>query len=64
LKVWVQGKQEVEVVDMVLQIRHKIEQSQSEELPLSGVTKQQLQTRLDDIIYTLPEDMRAVLRNC
>ncbi|XP_059488518.1 protein DENND6A isoform X2 [Neocloeon triangulifer] len=64
LKLWVQGKKEVEVVDMVLQIRHKIEQSQSEELPLSGVTKQQLQTRLDDIIFTLPEDLRSVLKNC
>ncbi|CAB3369135.1 Hypothetical predicted protein [Cloeon dipterum] len=64
LKVWVQGKKEVEVVDMVLQIKHKIEQSQSEELPLSGVTKEQLQKRLDDIIFTLPEDLRAVLKNC
>lgn len=59
---WVQGKEEVEVVDMILRIRHKLEQSQSEELPLSCSTREQLQLRLDDIICMLPDDLRTVLK--
>ncbi|KAF4532616.1 hypothetical protein B566_EDAN011529 [Ephemera danica] len=62
LKVWVKGKEEVEVVDMILRIRHKLEQSQSEDLPLSCSTKEQLQQRVDDIICMLPDDLRTVLK--
>jgi hypothetical protein len=60
--VWVQGKQEVEVVDMILRIRQKLEQSETDELPLSNSTKDQLRLRLDDIICTLPDDLKAVLK--
>ncbi|KAJ9584820.1 hypothetical protein L9F63_020841 [Diploptera punctata] len=62
LKVWVQGKQEVEVVDMILRIRHKLEQSKTEELPLSDTTRDQLRLRMADIICTLPEDLKTVLK--
>ncbi|XP_023722839.1 protein DENND6A isoform X3 [Cryptotermes secundus] len=62
LKVWVQGKQEVEVVDMILRIRHKLEQSETNELPLSSSTKDQLRLRMADIICTLPDDLRTVLK--
>jgi hypothetical protein len=60
--VWVQGKQEVEVVDMILRIRHKLEQSETDELPLSNSTRDQLRLRMDDIICTLPDDLKTVLK--
>ncbi|KAG8225110.1 hypothetical protein J437_LFUL004031 [Ladona fulva] len=59
LKLWVRGKQEVEVVDMILRIRHKLEQSESEDVPLNKSTRQQLKLRMDDIICTLPEDLKT-----
>ncbi|KAK7874564.1 hypothetical protein R5R35_013134 [Gryllus longicercus] len=62
LKDWVQGKQEVEVVDMILRIRNKLEQSEIEDLPLSDTTRNQLRLRMADIICTLPDDLKAVLK--
>nr|CAD7199094.1 unnamed protein product [Timema douglasi] len=62
VKMWVQGKQEVEVVDMILRIRQKLEESELEELHLSDATRNQLKSRMADIIYTLPEDLKTVLK--
>lgn len=62
LKHWVQDKQEVEVVDMILRIRNKLEQSEAEELPLSDTTREQLRLRMADIICTLPDDLKVVLK--
>nr|CAD7463343.1 unnamed protein product [Timema tahoe] len=62
VKMWVQGKQEVEVVDMILRIRQKLEESELEELHLSDATRNQLRSRMADIIYTLPEDLKTVLK--
>lgn len=47
---------------MILRIRHKLEQSETDELPLSDSTKDQLRLRMDDIICTLPDDLKAVLK--
>lgn len=63
LKDWVQGKEEVEVVDMILRIRNKLEQSEIEDLPLSDTTRDQLRLRMADIICTLPDDLKAVLKS-
>ncbi|XP_063220002.1 protein DENND6A isoform X2 [Bacillus rossius redtenbacheri] len=62
MKLWVQGKQEVEVVDMILTIRRKLEQSEIENLPLSDSVRDQLQSRMADIICTLPDDLKTVLK--
>ncbi|XP_039298437.1 protein DENND6A [Nilaparvata lugens] len=62
LKDWVQGKQEVEVVDMILKIRCRLQQCESEEVPLSKEIRQQLQLRVDDIVCTLPDDLKTVLK--
>lgn len=62
MKHWVQDKQEVEVVDMILRIRNKLEQSEAEELPLSDTTREQLRLRMADIICTLPDDLKVVLK--
>lgn len=61
LKKWVVDKKEVEVVDMVLRIKGKLDKCESQELQLAEVTKQQLKVRLQDIICSLPEDLRTVL---
>lgn len=61
LKVWVQGKKEVEIVDMILKIRCKLKQCDAEDVPLSAETRNQLKMRLEDIVCTLPDDLRSVL---
>ncbi|KAK6619936.1 hypothetical protein RUM44_006336 [Polyplax serrata] len=56
---WMRDKKEVEVVDMILKIRSKL---QNTDLPLSTATREQLRARLNEMISTLPEDLRAVLK--
>lgn len=58
---WVQGKKEVEIVDMILKIRCKLKQCDAEDVPLSAETRNQLRMRLEDIVCTLPDDLRSVL---
>lgn len=60
LKSWLIGKQEVEIVDLFLKIRCKItESSQDVDVPTNVHTK--LKKQLDDIIVTLPDDLKTVL---
>lgn len=61
LKKWVVDKKEVEVVDMILRIKCKLERCEADEMPLADKTKEQLKCRLHDIVCTLPEDLGAVL---
>ncbi|XP_075219220.1 protein DENND6B isoform X2 [Lycorma delicatula] len=62
VKDWVQGKQEVEVVDMILKIRCKLEQCETDDINLSKEIRQQLKLRIDDIVCTLPDDLKTVLK--
>ncbi|XP_044740798.1 protein DENND6A [Chrysoperla carnea] len=57
LKQWVEGKAEVEVVDMVLNIRHKIARSSSDE-----ETRDKLTQCLKELFEALPEDLRNILQ--
>lgn len=57
LKQWVQGKQEVEVVDMILRIRHKMTQGDVDE-----ATREQLRLQIADMVLTLPDDLKTVLK--
>nr|SVE75018.1 EOG090X031T [Daphnia dolichocephala] len=60
---WLQGKREVEVVDMVLRLREKLDMSLAEEaLPVSPQTRLHLQGQLDTVLQSLPEDLRSVLK--
>lgn len=60
---WLQGKREVEVVDMVLRLREKLNASMSEEaLPVSPQIRLHLQGQLDTVLQSLPEDLRSVLK--
>ncbi|XP_015516240.1 protein DENND6A [Neodiprion pinetum] len=61
LKTWVQGKQEVEVVDMILRIRQKLDKSYEDDVPISHSVQEKLNERINDIIYTLPDDLQIIL---
>lgn len=63
-KLWVQGRPEVEVVDMVIKIRNKIDECKEQNLPVSDSdkVKQQLNEKLQDIISSLPDDMKNILK--
>ncbi|KAF5284781.1 hypothetical protein FQA39_LY04506 [Lamprigera yunnana] len=62
LKQWVQGKPEVEVVDMVLKIKGKISKCHEQNIRISDVTREQLGERLQDILNSLPEDVKNILQ--
>ncbi|XP_043281251.1 protein DENND6A [Venturia canescens] len=61
LKTWVQDKQEVEVVDMILRIRQKLEKSYDENVPITNSVREMLCERINDITRTLPEDLKIIL---
>lgn len=56
---WMADKEEVELVDMVLRIRNKLEQS--EELNLPDIVCERLNTHVSKIVNTLPDDLQCVL---
>lgn len=59
---WVQGKPEVEVVDMVLKIKNKLSKCENRDIPISDITKRQLNQRLEDILCSLPDDIKSILQ--
>ncbi|XP_066585732.1 protein DENND6A-like [Prorops nasuta] len=61
LKTWVQGKEEVEIVDMVLRIRQKLETSHIEDVALGHSLREKLQERINDITFMLPDDLKNIL---
>ncbi|XP_001947112.2 protein DENND6B [Acyrthosiphon pisum] len=60
---WLEGKQEVEIVDMILKIRQKLDECESKGYPLNKRIKDQLKVKMDDIICSLPDDLKNVLSN-
>lgn len=58
---WLNGKEEVEIVDMILKIKNKIEEIDNEDLHLNEITQIQLKNRLNDIILSLPDDLRNII---
>lgn len=60
---WLEGKQEVEIVDMILKIRQKLDECESKGYPLNKRIKDQLKVKMDDIISSLPDDLKNVLSN-
>lgn len=60
---WVRGKEEVEVVDLVLRLKDKLAAASREELPVSETTVEKLQGHMAGIIETLPDDLRGVLKS-
>lgn len=62
MKDWVQGRPEVEVVDMALIIKNKIDRLKQHDLPVNDTLKEQLNDRFNDIITSLPEDLKSILQ--
>lgn len=58
---WVQGKQEVELVDMVLRIRQKLQKSNEDDVPIGDSVQDMLRERINDITRTLPDDLKTIL---
>lgn len=63
MKTWVQDKQEVEIVDMVLRIRQKLEKSNNGDVSIAEPVKEMLQERINDITRSLPDDLKIILTN-
>ncbi|CAH2003529.1 unnamed protein product [Acanthoscelides obtectus] len=61
LKDWLQGRPEVEVIDMVLTMKNKISKCDQHDIPVSEDVKKHLSQRLNDIICALPDDLRNIL---
>ncbi|XP_001602662.1 protein DENND6A [Nasonia vitripennis] len=61
LTAWVRDKQEVEVVDMILRIRQKLEKSNLDDVPLGYSVQEMLRERINEITQTLPDDLRTIL---
>ena len=55
-----EGKCEVELVDMVLRIRSKLDDARLD-LPLPDIIRERLERHVDTILKTLPDDLRGVL---
>ena len=59
---WIQDKQEVEIVDLVLRIREKLSSAASNDIPVTADMVNKLQCHMTSIISTLPEDLQTVLK--
>lgn len=46
---------------MILKIKNKIDGIDNEELHLNEITQIQLKNRLNDIIHSLPDDLRNII---
>ena len=56
---WMENKEEVVLVDMVLRIRNKLEESS--DLGVPDIVKERLNKHIGTVLAVLPEDLRGVL---
>ena len=56
------GKEEVQLVDMVLRIRAKLSEAASQKMPLPDIVKERLEKHVSTIVKTLPSDLQTVLQ--
>ena len=61
ISLWMPGKAEVELVDMVLRIRSKLEEAKKDELPLPDIVVERLEGHIATIVATLPQDLQGVI---
>ena len=61
INLWMPGKAEVELVDMVLRIRSKLEEAKKDELPLPDIVIERLEGHIATIVATLPPDLQGVI---
>ncbi|VDI55569.1 Hypothetical predicted protein [Mytilus galloprovincialis] len=60
---WIQDKQEVEIVDLILRIREKLTFATNNNLVVNMENVNKLQKHLQGIISSLPEDLQSVLKS-
>jgi len=58
---WMAGKAEVELVDMVLRIRSKLSEASRESLALPDLVQERLEGHVRTIVDTLPQDTQGVI---
>ncbi|OWF45695.1 protein DENND6A-like isoform X2 [Mizuhopecten yessoensis] len=63
LVAWIQDKEEVEIVDLILRIREKLAFAASNQIAVSDESLQKLNKHMDNIISSLPEDLQTVLKS-
>ena len=63
IKIWMEGKAEVELVDMVLRIRNKLAESKRDNLPVADIVIERLEGHVRAIVETLPSDLQTVINN-
>lgn len=61
LQLRIQKHTEVETVDLVLKLKDKLTQAEREQLPVRAGTLAKLQSHIDSIILSLPEDLQGIL---
>ncbi|MCJ8744552.1 hypothetical protein PDJAM_G00120020 [Pangasius djambal] len=61
LQLRTQKHTEVETVDLVLKLKDKLTQAEREQLPVRAGTLAKLQSHIDSIILSLPEDLQGIL---
>ena len=62
IETWMAGKEEVQLVDMVLRIRAKLTEATAQHLPLPDIVKERLEKHVATIVKTLPSDLQVVLQ--
>lgn len=63
IKSWMEGKEEVQLVDMILRIRTKLTEAESDDLQLSDMARERLKEHVATVMASLPNDLRNVLGN-
>ncbi|KAF6118258.1 DENN domain containing 6B [Phyllostomus discolor] len=61
VETWMQGKSEVEVVDLVLKLREKLVRARGHQLPVKEETLQRARLCVEAAVHSLPKDLQAVL---
>ncbi|KAL2091659.1 hypothetical protein ACEWY4_013922 [Coilia grayii] len=61
LQLRIQKHTEVETVDLVLKLKDKLTKAENEQLPVRAGTLTKLQTHIESIILSLPEDLQGIL---
>ncbi|XP_078341038.1 protein DENND6A-like isoform X3 [Crassostrea virginica] len=60
---WIQDKEEVEVVDLILRIREKLAFAVNNDIAINEESVHKLKKHLDVIVTSLPEDLQTVLKS-
>lgn len=60
---WIQDKEEVEVVDLILRIREKLAFAVNNDIAINEESVHKLKKHLDVIVTSLPDDLQSVLKS-